>query len=396
MAEAQNDSGQSMDDILASIRRIISDEPVQTPSDGDVSADAGNGLEGRDSSGAGTVPSNGQRSDDLSDILEPSAERAAANDSSGLPSPDPKVTPDGAGAKLERTPWPFDSEDTYRGSGGSLKNKLASLDGGGQGAMALNPEPTLRMEVAEQIDALKAEAGQGATAKKPAQDSEPSGAALGQGASGNQSKGSEKALLDISIGTAAATPEPQEANRSTEKVEAVSTPATDVNPQRDAKSTDAPTETGAPIAKVNPAGGPSEQEIPLEPRPLHEQSSDGVSQRGLEVVVPAQGGAAKPPSAPELAVNQTGAERPAATVLAAAEMKETIGTSVESAASAAILSAKAPASASGENKTLEALVTDALKPMLREWLDANLPALIEKRLDAEMLRLAQERKAQEN
>jgi cell pole-organizing protein PopZ len=42
----------------------------------------------------------------------------------------------------------------------------------------------------------------------------------------------------------------------------------------------------------------------------------------------------------------------------------------------------------GQSNTLEGLVSDLLKPMLREWLDRELPALVERVVSAEVKRLA--------
>ena len=41
--------------------------------------------------------------------------------------------------------------------------------------------------------------------------------------------------------------------------------------------------------------------------------------------------------------------------------------------------------------TLESVVVEALKPMLREWLDANLPLLVEELVKAEIQRLSERR-----
>jgi cell pole-organizing protein PopZ len=43
------------------------------------------------------------------------------------------------------------------------------------------------------------------------------------------------------------------------------------------------------------------------------------------------------------------------------------------------------------SNTLEGLVRDMLRPMLREWLDANLPELVEKMVAKEIARLTEGR-----
>jgi cell pole-organizing protein PopZ len=40
------------------------------------------------------------------------------------------------------------------------------------------------------------------------------------------------------------------------------------------------------------------------------------------------------------------------------------------------------------NQTLEGVVRELLKPMLKEWLDRNLPAIVEARVEAELERIA--------
>lgn len=42
----------------------------------------------------------------------------------------------------------------------------------------------------------------------------------------------------------------------------------------------------------------------------------------------------------------------------------------------------------GAENTLEGLVTDMLRPMLREWLDANLPTLVEQLVNREIARIS--------
>jgi cell pole-organizing protein PopZ len=40
------------------------------------------------------------------------------------------------------------------------------------------------------------------------------------------------------------------------------------------------------------------------------------------------------------------------------------------------------------NQTVEGVVRELLKPMLKEWLDRNLPAIVEARVEAELERIA--------
>lgn len=46
----------------------------------------------------------------------------------------------------------------------------------------------------------------------------------------------------------------------------------------------------------------------------------------------------------------------------------------------------------GPGRTLEDLVVDMLKPMVKEWLDANLPAIVEDKVEEEVQRVARRRR----
>lgn len=45
----------------------------------------------------------------------------------------------------------------------------------------------------------------------------------------------------------------------------------------------------------------------------------------------------------------------------------------------------------GEGRTLEDIVIDLLKPMVKEWLDANLPQIVEEKVEEEVQRVARRR-----
>ena len=42
----------------------------------------------------------------------------------------------------------------------------------------------------------------------------------------------------------------------------------------------------------------------------------------------------------------------------------------------------------GSENTLEGLVKELLRPMIKEWLDANLPSIVEDKVEAEVQRIA--------
>ncbi|MEL7491565.1 MAG: DUF2497 domain-containing protein [Pseudomonadota bacterium] len=69
-----------------------------------------------------------------------------------------------------------------------------------------------------------------------------------------------------------------------------------------------------------------------------------------------------------------------------------IGDASASAASSAFQSlSQSLRVSSGEGRTLEDIVTELLKPMIKEWLDANLPAIVEEKVEDEVQRLARRR-----
>lgn len=52
------------------------------------------------------------------------------------------------------------------------------------------------------------------------------------------------------------------------------------------------------------------------------------------------------------------------------------------------LSQKVKVAAGAEPRTLEDLVVDMLRPMIKDWLDAHLPTIVEEKVEAEVKRLA--------
>lgn len=47
----------------------------------------------------------------------------------------------------------------------------------------------------------------------------------------------------------------------------------------------------------------------------------------------------------------------------------------------------------GPGRTLEDIVTEMLRPMVKEWLDANLPAIVEEKVEEEVQRVARRRRS---
>jgi len=73
---------------------------------------------------------------------------------------------------------------------------------------------------------------------------------------------------------------------------------------------------------------------------------------------------------------------------------EILDQSTAEAASAAFTSLSQSVRISeGPGKTLEDIVIEMLQPMIKEWLDANLPAIVEEKVEDEVQRVARRRRA---
>ncbi|MBY0420716.1 MAG: DUF2497 domain-containing protein, partial [Parvularculaceae bacterium] len=54
------------------------------------------------------------------------------------------------------------------------------------------------------------------------------------------------------------------------------------------------------------------------------------------------------------------------------------------------LSQKVKVTAKPDGRSIEDIVTDLLRPMIKDWLDAHLPAIVEEKVDAEVKRLSRQ------
>lgn len=127
------------------------------------------------------------------------------------------------------------------------------------------------------------------------------------------------------------------------------------------------------------------------------------------------------PSAPEVQSKPEIVPDPAPTQQAAVEsdradphletedvemIKKSVAEAVEHGAEDAILDEGAASAASsafanlsasvrvsdGPGRTIEQIVVDMLKPMVKDWLDANLPAIVEEKVEEEVQRVARRRR----
>ena len=86
-------------------------------------------------------------------------------------------------------------------------------------------------------------------------------------------------------------------------------------------------------------------------------------------------------------------------------LKKNVASAAAESAETALLDQSAAAAASqafeslsqsvrvtdGEGRTLEDIVVAMLKPMVKDWLDANLPAIVEEKVEEEVKRVSRRR-----
>lgn len=124
--------------------------------------------------------------------------------------------------------------------------------------------------------------------------------------------------------------------------------------------------TAAPAAR--PASAPTPGKRP-EPRPPEPRAEPGVTKEGLEIMKKNVAEAVQENE--EAMLNEMTAE-------AASNAFQTLSQTVRVS--------------SGGGRTLEEIVIDMLRPMIKDWLDANLAALVEEKVEEEVQRLARRRR----
>lgn len=134
----------------------------------------------------------------------------------------------------------------------------------------------------------------------------------------------------------------------------------------------------APAAAPEPAPEPVFEPAP-EPEPAA-MSIDEIMAMPVEPVAPAP---AAPEPAPTMAFSNEGLVSNTAVSSSAAALK----TLMDAPNLAATPTATTPSVQFRSGVTVEDLVVESLKPMLKEWLDANLPQLVEKLVEREIKRI---------
>lgn len=304
MSGAQRDGDQSMDDILASIRKIISDDGAPG-----LAADGASGDTEGTRAGPDTIYSvdGVGAADDLSDILE---EPKASSESQGIAAP----AANGIAQLGADVAWPAaDDEAKASAVSSSLTDKLASLGsspGNGNTAKAVD------------VGAGQRPVSEHSAATIPASvDTDP----------GTLHPGTKRETLSLeetlaSVREAAGAADAERGNAAPTPGPVLPAEATEVSNQ--------------PV----PAGDAS---VSVEPGARAD--SVGVVASAVEAVAPA--------TARAVAASVTGDRGDQAISVGEAG-----------------------------GKSVEVLVMEALKPMLQQWLDANLPRMVEEKLQEELKR----------
>ncbi len=96
---------------------------------------------------------------------------------------------------------------------------------------------------------------------------------------------------------------------------------------------------------------------------------------------------------PELVMEETEMSVTEATTAAATEDDDILDQTAAEVATQAFKSLSQSVRVSeGPGVTLEDIVTEMLRPMIKEWLDANLPAIVEEKVENEVQRVARRRR----
>jgi cell pole-organizing protein PopZ len=133
---------------------------------------------------------------------------------------------------------------------------------------------------------------------------------------------------------------------------------------------------------------PPPRPAPLPPEPVtREEEIDSMLARIQAAPRPA------PPPLDQPAVSERAAEKPRAAADAGERglMSAATSAALDSAFHALAQSAQAQAAQARDGRTLEEVVSELLRPMLKAWLDDNLPDLVERLVRAEIERVSRGR-----
>lgn len=148
---------------------------------------------------------------------------------------------------------------------------------------------------------------------------------------------------------------------------------------------------------------PSMEEILASIRRIISEEDEPTPQQALQLSEPARDefSSGADDALEDLMVFEEEEEAPEAPAFSAAPPPQPVASPAEPAGETILSEPASAAAASAFSKlsgalrisdmhdqTLEGVVRDLLRPMLKEWLDANLPAIVEARVEAELTRIA--------
>jgi cell pole-organizing protein PopZ len=338
MSEVQKDKEQSMDDILASIRKIIADEPAV--------ANAGSELHNASGEEA-TMERETSLGDDLSDILEPSGRTRQEGDNGTLGRVTAAVVESaGENAVQDGASWPFDEEPiggkaATTDSRVSLQSKLASLDTG-----PMRDRPVAREELEP-------------TEYKGGAEGDASSATLDRASVG---KPAEANLMD---GAPVAGDEPDFSSKA-------------VVSEDDALMKPVEGSHSAPSAPGLSGDASSNEAKPKANTDFRREVETAIA--GAAATVGVAGAVSKSVGKPSSTATQ--ASEPELVATDDAAHMASVDASVDSAY--AVESGRPAESLKEGDNALERIVMQALQPVLKNWLDTNLERVVREQVALEM------------
>lgn len=143
--------------------------------------------------------------------------------------------------------------------------------------------------------------------------------------------------------------------------------------------------TPRPNPASQPPAVPPEPQLVARPAPEQPRAPQPVPSRPQPVAQPAAKAAPTPPPAQPAPYQQVTMSQPDPS-------EQILSETAVAAASRAFqsLSQKVKVSTKGDGRSLEDIVAEMLRPMIKDWLDAHLPAIVEQKVEAEVKRLARQ------
>ena len=154
-----------------------------------------------------------------------------------------------------------------------------------------------------------------------------------------------------------------------------------------------------PKSEAQPAAAPATASAPkpalASVPPASEKPAEASTPKPQEAASPSEEPAPAPISASaqsSSAQNETSNKQMAATMQNEIEDDILDQTTAAAASKAFTTLSQSVRVSEGPGKTLEDIVTEMLRPMVKEWLDSNLPAIVEEKVEEEVQRVARRRR----